>query len=529
MNNISGNAGVMQNKMSGGGCADCPGAASFPEMCDQCLPLLQAGKVGKKLKIKGRAFGTNSAVKGCQEWCENTSRDPNIKYGPGDNDNSKFINHIKEVNYKIAFENVDTATAPAAYIEIRDTIDKTVFDISTLNLGVFSWGDSLISAEPNEQNVSILKNIKPTHPNFLRIDATTDTAAGIVLWKFWTVDTVTLQLTTSPTEGFLPPNIDGISGSGYVTYSIAPKATVTNGTILKNKAAIVFDDNDPIITNEWEYRIDTLQPISAVNDLQPITTTQNFTVTWAGTDAHAGVDRFSVYVSVNDSAYKVWQSLTELTSAIYPGKFGNTYKFFSVAVDKADNFEDPPADLLNNPDAFTSVEESLPLDLLKFTARKSVDAKKVDLIWTTANEQNSSHFEVQRSADGFNYKTIGRVQALNNSNGANYTWQDAVPFSKINHYRLMVVDMDASFKLSPVRVVSFSEKGEILVFPTLTDDIVFLQSGKQVIAELFDVRGIRLKTLVVKENAHFDLSKFPSGVYYIRIASENKTFKILKK
>ncbi|MGO8055931.1 T9SS type A sorting domain-containing protein [Rhizobium leguminosarum] len=46
---------------------------------------------------------------------------------------------------------------------------------------------------------------------------------------------------------------------------------------------------------------------------------------------------------------------------------------------------------------------------------------------------------------------------------------------------------------------------------------------------MFDARGIRLKTLTVKENAHFDLSKFPSGIYYIRIASENKTFKILKQ
>ncbi len=529
MNNNSGNTTARVDRITAGNCSDCPGAQIFPEMCDQCLPFIQAGKIGGKLKVNGHAWAANSAVTGCQEWCENTSRDPNVKYGPGNNGDRKYINHRKDVNYKIDFENLSTATAPAAYVEIKDTIDKIIFDIGSLRLGIFSWGDSLIVSEPNKQNFSILKNIKPTHPNFLRIDATTDTVAGVVTWKFWTVDTVTLQLTTKADEGFLPPNTDGVSGAGFVTYSIAPRSTVTNGTILRNKASIVFDENDPLITNEWEYRIDTLQPSSSVNNLPSIISSPNFTVTWSGTDSHAGVDRYSVYVSINDSAYKVWKSLTALTSDIFPGQLGNTYKFFSIALDRADNFEDPPANAISNPDASTMVSDPLPLNLISFNATKSNDNKKVNLQWVTTNEINVSHFELQRSANGINYSAIAMVQAQNNLSGATYAWQDLSPLSKINYYRLRTVDIDSAYTFSPVRIVRFTGKDNIIVFPTITSDMVFVQSDKEVVIELFNINGVRLFSRNVKDNISINLSQYPTGVYIIRVASENKYYKIVKQ
>jgi len=528
-NNFTGNVNGTTGRIAAGNCADCPGAQIFPEMCDQCLPFLQAGKVGKKLKIKGRAWGANSAVAGCQEWCESNSIDPNAKYGPGNNNDRKYINHRDDIGYTITFENISTATAPAAFVEVRDTIDKTVYDINTLQLGQFSWGDSVITAEPHEKNVSYLKDIRPVHPNYLRIDAVTDTASGIVRWRFWTVDTVTLQLTSSPTEGFLPPNVDGISGAGYVTYTIAPKSTVTNGTILINKAIIIFDENAPIITNEWEHRIDTLKPSSAVNSLPSITNTINFNVSWSGTDAHAGIDLYSIYVSINDSAYKVWKSLTTLTSETYTGVFGKTYKFISVALDKAGNFEDPPLNALNNPDAVTTVQIALPLNLLSFTARKTTDGRKVDLAWETTNEVNVSHFELQRSANGSGFTTIGRVQARNSINGASYSWQDMTPLPKINYYRLRIVDIDGSYKFSPVRLIKMESMDDILVFPTVTSNLVFVQSGNVITAELISATGSKLQTKQISGNGSFNLSELPNGVYVIRVKEGNKSFKIIKQ
>ncbi len=171
----------------------------------------------------------------------------------------------------------------------------------------------------------------------------------------------------------------------------------------------------------------------------------------------------------------------------------------------------------------------LPIVLSEFTARKTSDNRKTDLIWVTAFEQNVSHFDIQRSTDGINYVTIGRVNAKNITNGASYFWQDAAPSQKNNYYRLNTVDIDATAKLSPVRIIRFTTKENVLVYPTVSSDVVFVQSEKQVKAQLINMTGLILQTKVVKGSATFDLSALPSGTYLIRIADNDQLFKIMKQ
>ena len=38
-------------------------------------------------------------------------------------------------------------------------------------------------------------------------------------------------------------------GSGYLTYTISPKATLATGTVIPNVAVVVFDAGQPIATN----------------------------------------------------------------------------------------------------------------------------------------------------------------------------------------------------------------------------------------------------------------------------------------
>jgi hypothetical protein len=67
------------------------------------------------------------------------------------------------------------------------------------------------------------------------------------------------------------------------------------------------------------------------------------------------------------------------------------------------------------------------------------------------------------------------------------------------------------------------------VFPTITSDRVYLRAEKTVIAELFNSSGMRVEWKEIKNNGQFDLSNYAPGVYFIRVASENKTFKIIRK
>lgn len=98
----------------------------------------------------------------------------------------------------------------------------------------------------------------------------------------------------------------------------------------------------------------------------------------------------------------------------------------------------------------TKLISPLPVSLTSFTA-KANKIGNVDLAWTTASEQNNSHFEVNRSTDGANFNTIDKV----NGNGTtatvnNYSYTDNSPAAGVNYYQLKQIDFDGKSTLSKV-------------------------------------------------------------------------------
>jgi len=109
---------------------------------------------------------------------------------------------------------------------------------------------------------------------------------------------------------------------------------------------------------------------------------------------------------------------------------------------------------------------SLPVDLVSFTARK--DGRSAKLEWVTTSEINSDRYDVQRSLNGRDYKTIGKVSAAGNSNNIEeYEFVDNDPSFGVNYYQLRQVDRDGTWTKSAVRSVNF-EGGKISVSPNPT-------------------------------------------------------------
>ncbi|RME95831.1 MAG: hypothetical protein D6766_02230, partial [Verrucomicrobia bacterium] len=96
---------------------------------------------------------------------------------------------------------------------------------------------------------------------------------------------------------------------------------------------------------------DTNAPQSAVAAL-PEHSAPSFEVRWEGDDGESGsgVAYFDIFVSTNGGPFEPWLERTRLRSAMFEGRLGETYAFYSVAVDAAGNREPPPAE----PDAFTA-------------------------------------------------------------------------------------------------------------------------------------------------------------------------------
>ncbi len=104
---------------------------------------------------------------------------------------------------------------------------------------------------------------------------------------------------------------------------------------------------------------------------------------------------------------------------------------------------------------------ALPLLLTNFTGVRLglTNALK----WTTQSEQGAKAFELQRSADGSNYSTIGSVASKafngNSSTTLQYEFTDTKPFTGNNYYRLKLLDKDGSFSYSAIVLIKGSKPG----------------------------------------------------------------------
>jgi hypothetical protein len=107
---------------------------------------------------------------------------------------------------------------------------------------------------------------------------------------------------------------------------------------------------------------------------------------------------------------------------------------------------------------------ALPVSLLSFTGQYANNL--VTLNWSTAQEQQNKAFEVQYSADGYAFETIGTVPGKINSNSLNhYVFNTAHYHDGKNFYRLKQIDVDGRSSLSSIVTILFSQQTVISLAP----------------------------------------------------------------
>jgi hypothetical protein len=158
-------------------------------------------------------------------------------------------------------------------------------------------------------------------------------ATGIATWRFTSLDPATMLPTEDPLAGFLPPNVNSPEGQGSVLFTVMPRPNLMAGIEIRNSASFVFDTNAPTLTPEWLNTIDNDEPLSYVGPLPATTASTDSWVEWAGSDIGAGVQDYTVYVSVDGGPFTPFMSNTTDTSATFTGQNGKTYAFYSIARD----------------------------------------------------------------------------------------------------------------------------------------------------------------------------------------------------
>lgn len=189
---------------------------------------------------------------------------------------------------------------------------------------------------------------------------------------------------------------------------------------------------------------------------------------------------------------------------------------------------------------FAAIEPAittLPVELASFSA-SSTSQGYVQLTWQTASEKDNAYFEVQRSTNAADFRTIGRVSGAGTTNAAQvYSFDDSTATAGALYYRLQQVDLDGSSSYSNVLYVEKELKNEKLqVYPTsssggqhVTVHLQHHQPEAEVEIEIFSssgklVRQFRKRvssggSLVENVKVH-DLHG--AGLYLVRVSSAGR-------
>ncbi|MBO9659530.1 MAG: T9SS type A sorting domain-containing protein [Chitinophagaceae bacterium] len=180
-----------------------------------------------------------------------------------------------------------------------------------------------------------------------------------------------------------------------------------------------------------------------------------------------------------------------------------------------------------------STGSTLPVQWTSFTANRIKNATSGSAVvckWSTASEDNSAHFIIERSNNGTTFQPIGQVGAAGNSSFSNYyTFTDASPLNGTSYYRLKQVDTDTRFTFSKIVSVSSDKSAtSFMIYPNPSNGDITMSffSDKQQNGSyhIFDQSGKKLITNVIKLNKGANMipmtvSSLPAGIYFAQVIS----------
>lgn len=181
------------------------------------------------------------------------------------------------------------------------------------------------------------------------------------------------------------------------------------------------------------------------------------------------------------------------------------------------------------------VANPLPVHLISFTAAPRTQYNLLQ--WSVENETNFDRYIIESSADGLNFNTAGSIKGNNSPLQSTYEFRDTTLASK-TFYRLKMVDVDGKFIYSKTVAVKRLDNGFVatispnpgehsiritIVAETSSEAGIFISdiSGK-----ILYTTGIRIKKGINSYN--YDLSRFVSGLYFIKISNDRHEQQVLR-
>ncbi|OSZ73717.1 hypothetical protein CAP36_17070 [Chitinophagaceae bacterium IBVUCB2] len=184
---------------------------------------------------------------------------------------------------------------------------------------------------------------------------------------------------------------------------------------------------------------------------------------------------------------------------------------------------------------------TLPVTFTAFTGQNVNDANQ--LKWDVVEEYNLSHYEIERSVDGFNFQRIANANARNSTAASSYYHTDNIRTIATSsfYYRLKAINTDGTYFYSDIIQIKIANKsGFKIIGNPITSQISFRYNATEagtMKLRLLDQQGRAIRSeqqQVATGTAYYtmnNLSSLPAGMYILEmwINKERYTEKILKR
>lgn len=187
----------------------------------------------------------------------------------------------------------------------------------------------------------------------------------------------------------------------------------------------------------------------------------------------------------------------------------------------------------------TLVARSTPVKLSSFNVISANN--RTLLTWSVENQDaTSSHYEIERSNNGIDFKPVGSVVASTNSKASYSYTDDNANRSGTVYYRLKMVDKDGQFAFSDIKTVQFKTLAfGVNLYPNpvrnFTKLTVALDEPRLIKVSVSDALGNLVQQVQINgqkgmNEKALDLSNVPSGTYMLRIQAglNSRTLSVVK-
>jgi hypothetical protein len=186
--------------------------------------------------------------------------------------------------------------------------------------------------------------------------------------------------------------------------------------------------------------------------------------------------------------------------------------------------------------AFVTASATVPVKLVSFNATQSNNDVRLD--WKTASEINNDHFEIEKSFNGVDFKTIGFAKGSGTtSQMTRYASldQDALNTSARNlYYRLKQVDRDGSVSYSHIAVVEVGKTRTLSLStkPNPSNGVFTIETQlnttNPATVKVVNLMGATVWTKAVNPTSiHTSIDaemKLPQGVYMLLLEQDGQVF-----